>query len=65
MTILTTANKEEAIAIDKNIPRGPSSKVLDKSQASGTSNIQKQKKLMMVGVLVSPAPLNDCPITIP
>ena len=65
MTILTMANNDDARAIAKKIPNGPSSNVLDSSHANGTSNIQKQKKLMIVGVLVSPAPLNDWLITIP
>ena len=63
--MLTIAYKDEAIAMDRNMPKGPSSNVLDRNHANGTSNIQKQKKLIIVGVFVSPAPLNDWPITIP
>src|SRR5438552_3234250 len=62
---LTTASVENAIAIAANTPRGPIPARRERNQASGISKSQKMKKLMRVGVQVSPAPLKACVMTMP
>ena len=56
---LTIASDEKAIVTARNTPRGPNLKVTASTYASGSSHNQKTNRLMIVGVQVSPAPLND------
>src|SRR3982074_3143871 len=62
---LTIARVENAIMMARKTPRGPSPKTTDNTYASGSSHNQNTNKLMIVGVQVAPAPLNDCVKTIP
>ena len=62
---LTTASVENAIIIAQNTPAGPRPRRSASAYASGSSQHQKQPRLMNVGVHASPAPLNDCVSTIP
>ena len=52
------------MAIDQNTPDGPKPQTCDSRYAIGSSHSQKQNRLMMVGVKVSPAPLKACVSTI-
>ncbi len=62
---LTTATVENAIITASATPRGPSASWRASPYARGTYHSQKHPRLIQVGVHVSPAPLNDCVITIP
>src|SRR5207302_1973328 len=64
-TALTTASVENATVIAMNTPNAPSPVWCDSTHASGISNTQNTNRLIHVGVRVSPAPLNEFPITIP
>ena len=54
-----------AAGIAMNAPVAPIFKVLERKIASGIWKSQKPTALIIVGVLVSPAPLNAFIITIP
>lgn len=54
-----------ATGIAMNTPVAPMENVLESNHASGIWKNQKPNKLMIVGVRVSPAPLNAFAITIP
>ena len=54
-----------ATGIAMKTPVGPQPNCFDKRNASGIWKNQKQKRFIMVGVLVSPAPLNAFTITMP
>src|SRR2546426_963208 len=60
-----TASVENATATATKAPRGPMPRTTASAQASGISHSQKTIRLSIVGVKVSPAPLNDCESTIP
>ena len=54
-----------AMGIARKAPVGPQFSTSAMSNAIGIWNNQKPTKLIMVGVRVSPAPLNACVTTIP
>src|SRR5712692_4790804 len=62
---LITARVENAMVIARNTPLGPKPAGLASRYASGISQSQKQNRLIIVGVNVSPAPLNACVSTMP
>src|SRR4051812_11645689 len=65
ITALTTASVEKATATERKSPRGPSDVCFARTYASGISHNQKTNTFNMVGVKVSPAPLNDDVSTMP
>src|ERR1700759_2915563 len=61
----STADNEKAVAIAKKMPEGPKLARPASNVATGISQIQKQTKLMTMGVRVSPAPLKAWFTTMP
>jgi hypothetical protein len=60
-----TVMEVSATGIAIKTPSGPIPNVFDKKYARGIWKNQNPNKLMIVGVRVSPAPLNALAITIP
>src|SRR5687768_6875015 len=64
-TALMTARVENATVIAMNTPDGPMSNTIASTYANGISHSQKTRRLIHVGVHVSPAPLKALVSTIP
>ena len=62
--MLVTAMAHSAITTERKAPWAPMCRPTASPQASGISKTQNPKKFTIVGVTVSPAPLNACNITI-
>lgn len=60
-----TAMVENEVVMAMNTPVGPKPTCFASTHASGISSTQEQRRFSHVGVQVSPAPLNDCPSTMP
>lgn len=63
--IAIIAIKDSAEAMATKTPTGPQLNTSEVTYANGNWNIQKQKKLIIVGVFVSPAPLKAMVTVIP
>jgi hypothetical protein len=65
MTVRTSASIEYAAVSAMDTPRAPNPACVDSHHAAGISKSQKTNRLMIVGVHVSPAPLNAWVSTMP